>query len=236
LFADPAFRKACANNLLLVALTTAPGLALALWLAVMLKRSATLSRILRSIFFFPTVVPLVAASSLWIFIFLPGMGLIDHYLTRYFGMGARNYLGDEHTALAALAVLSIWKFAGYYMVFFVAALQSIPDDALEAAILEGAGPWQSFRLVTLPLLRPTITFVGVIAVIYAVTQVDHIMMMTNGGPDNSTSVLLFYIFTTAQDGHDLGKASAATVLTLGALLLITVFNMNILERGTHYEQ
>jgi sn-glycerol 3-phosphate transport system permease protein len=236
LFADPAFSAACANNALLVLLTAAPGIALALGLALLVKRSTLLNRLLRALFFFPTIVPLVAASALWIFIFLPGLGLIDYYLTRYFNMAAHNFLGDEQTALLALVVLTIWKFAGYYMVFFLAALQGIPDDSLEAAALEGAGAWQSFRLVTLPMLRPVITFVGTIAVIYAVTQVDHVLMMTNGGPNNSTSVLLFYIFTTAQEGYDLGKASAATVLTLAVLLLITLVNMHILERGAHYEQ
>ena len=236
LFDDPAFFRACLNNILLIVLTVIPSLALALWMAVMVNGASPLNRLLRSLFFFPTVVPLVAAASLWIFIFLPGIGLIDYYLTRFLGMGQHNFLGNESTALFALAVLTVWKFSGYYMVFFLAGLQGIPKGSLEAAALEGATPWQAFRLVTLPQLRPTLTFVATIASIYAVTQVDHVFMMTNGGPNHSTNVLLYYIFSTAQDGFDLGKASAATVVTLSVLLVFTLFNMAVLERGTHYEQ
>ncbi len=236
LFGDGVFFQACMNNALLVLATVAPSLVLALWLAVMIRNNSLINRLLRSLFFFPTIIPLVAASSLWIFIFLPRIGLIDYYLTQFLGTGQHNFLGNDSTALISLAVLGIWKFAGYYMIFFLAGLQGIPKDSLEAAALEGASSWQSFRLVTFPLLRPTITFVATIATIYAVTQVDHVFMMTNGGPNNSTNILLYYIFSTAQDGFDLGKASAATVITLGVLLIITVFNMTILEKGTHYEQ
>ncbi len=235
LFNDPTFQKAVINNVVLIVLTVPASLLLALVLAIALTHNTTFSRVLRSVFFFPTVIPLVAASALWIFIFLPGSGLIDYYLTRYLGMVSHNFLGDQDTALVALAILTVWKFAGYYMIFFLAGLQSIPKDALEAVYLEGASSWQAFRLVTFPQLRPTLSFVGTIALIYAVTQVDHIMMMTNGGPNNATNVLLFYIFTTAQDGFDLGKASAATVLTMGALLVVTLLNLHVMERGVHYE-
>jgi len=236
LFDDPAFAKACVNNLLFVLGTVIPSLALALWLAVMINGNNVINRMLRSVFFFPTVIPLVGAASLWIFIFLPRVGLIDFYLTNFLGLNQHNFLGNEQTALLALMVLTIWKFAGYYMVFFLAGLQGIPKGSLEAAVMEGANSWQAFWLVTLPRLRPTITFVGTIAIIYAVTQIDHIMVMTNGGPNNATNVLLFYIFTTAQEGLDIGKASAATVVTLAVLLVITIMNMAALERGTHYEQ
>ncbi len=235
LFNDPTFHKAVINNLVLIALTVPASLVLALLLAIALTQNTTINRMLRSVFFFPTVIPLVAASALWIFIFLPGSGLIDYYLTRYFGTMSHNFLGNQDTALAALAVLTVWKFSGYYMIFFLAGLQSIPQDALEAVHMEGASRWQAFRLVTFPQLRPTLTFVGTIALIYAVTQVDHIMMMTNGGPNNATNVLLFYIFTTAQDGFDLGKASAATALTMGGLLIVTLMNLHVMERGVHYE-
>ena len=235
LFNDSTFQKAVVNNIVLIVLTTPASLLLALLLAIALKRSSVVNRALRSVFFFPTVVPVVAASAVWVFIFLPGSGLIDYYLTRYLGMASHNFLGSQDTALVALSVLTVWKFAGYYMIFFLAGLQSIPQDALEAVYLEGASPWQAFWLVTFPRLRPTLTFVGTIALIYAVTQVHHIMMMTNGGPDNATNILLFYIFTTAQQGFDLGKASAATVLTMGALLVVTLVNLYVMERGAHYE-
>lgn len=236
LLRDGTFFTACLNNAILVVITVVPSLFLALGMALMIRSDSVINRILRSLFFFPTIIPLVASAGLWIFIFLPGSGLLDYYLTRWLGMSAHNFVGNSHTALAALAVLTIWKFSGYYMIFFLAGLQSIPQGSLEAARLEGANAWQGFRFVTLPQLRPTITFVATIGTIYAVTQVDHIMLITNGGPNNATNILLFYIFSTAQDGLDLGKASAATVLTLAGLLCVTLINMTLFERGTHYEQ
>ncbi len=236
LFADSTFYKALFNNIVLILLTVIPSIALALLLALGLQANTRTNRILRTIFFMPTTVPLVAAAALWIFIFLPGIGLIDYYLTRFLDMNSHNFLGNSQTALMALAVLTVWKFAGYYMIFFIAGLQAISESTLEAARLEGANAFQAFYYVTLPLLRPTISFVATIATIYAVTQVDHIMLMTKGGPDNSTNILLYYIFTTAQDSFDLGKASAATVVTLLGLLVTTRLTMNVLEKGAHYEQ
>ncbi len=236
LFADSTFFTALWNNIVLIVLTVIPSIALALLLAIGLRANSRTNRILRTLFFMPTTVPLVAAAALWIFIFLPGIGLIDYYLVRFVGTASHNFLGNSQTALGALAILTIWKFAGYYMIFFIAGLQAISESTLEAARLEGANAFQAFYYVTLPLLRPTISFVATIATIYAVTQVDHIMMMTKGGPDNSTNILLYYIFTTAQDSFDLGKASAATVVTLLGLLVTTRLTMNVLEKGAHYEQ
>lgn len=122
------------------------------------------------------------------------------------------------------------------MLFFLAGLHSIPDDAMEAAQLEGANVFQCFFYITLPLLRPTITFVATIALVYGVTQIDHVAVMTNGGPVNSTTVILHYIQTVAMESQDFGKASAATVLTVATLFLISWLNIRIIDRGTHYER
>jgi sn-glycerol 3-phosphate transport system permease protein len=122
------------------------------------------------------------------------------------------------------------------MIFFLAGLQSIPDDANEAAEIEGASQLQCFFHITLPLLRPTLTSVGTVALIYAVTQIDHVGVMTNGGPVNSTTVMLHYIQTVAMESQDLGKASSATVLTVCALFILSCFNMKVIDMGTDYER
>lgn len=236
LLQDDVFWRALLNNLSYILMTVIPGIVLALLLAVALWENTVINRWLRTAFFFPMIIPLVSAATLWLFIFMPGLGLIDYYLAKFFGPMNNNYLGASDSALIALSVIGVWKFAGYYMLFFLAGLQSIPASAREAAMMEGASRTQTFFYVTLPLLRPTISFVVTIALIYAITQIDHVPVMTQGGPNNATTVMLYYIQSLANDTHDLGKASAATFLTLILLFGFSVMNLRVLERGAHYER
>ncbi|AUH02139.1 sugar ABC transporter permease [Prodigiosinella confusarubida] len=233
---DPVFWRALLNNALYILMTVIPGVILALLLAVALRENSTVNRWLRTAFFFPMIIPMVSAAALWLFIFMPGMGLLDYYLAKLFGPMNNNYLGMSHSALIALSVIGVWKFAGYYMLFFLAGLQGIPPSTREAAMMEGASPIQIFFNVTLPLLRPTLSFVITTAFIYSITQIDHVVVMTHGGPDNATTVLLYYIQNLAWDTHDLGKASAATFLTLVALFLFSMINLKVLNKGAHYER
>ncbi|MBU9824885.1 carbohydrate ABC transporter permease [Rahnella perminowiae] len=236
LIQDSIFWRALLNNLAYILMTVVPGIILALLLAVALWENTSLNRWLRTAFFFPMIIPLVSAATLWLFIFMPGMGLLDYYLAKVFGPMNNNYLGMSNSALIALSVIGVWKFAGYYMLFFLAGLQSIPASAREAALMEGASRPQVFFYITLPLLRPTISFVVTIALIYSITQIDHVAVMTQGGPNNATTVLLYYIQSLANDTHDLGKASAATFLTLVLLFGFSMLNLRVLERGAHYER
>ncbi|QTF09940.1 sugar ABC transporter permease [Brenneria izadpanahii] len=236
LFQDEVFWRALWNNVLYILMTVVPGVLLALALAVMLWENSRVNRWLRTAFFFPMIVPLVSAATLWLFIFMPGLGLLDYYLAKMFGPMNNNYLGMSDTALIAVSIIGVWKFAGYYMLFFLAGLQSISTSAREAAIMEGASKWQVFFHVTLPLLRPTLAFVITIAFIYAITQIDHVAVMTRGGPNNATTVLLYYIQDLANDTHDLGKASAATFITLLMLFAFSILNLKVLEKGAHYER
>lgn len=236
LIEDSVFWRALLNNLAYILMTVVPGIVLALLLAVALWENTSLNRWLRTAFFFPMIIPLVSAATLWLFIFMPGMGLLDYTLAKVFGPMNNNYLGMSNSALIALSVIGVWKFAGYYMLFFLAGLQSIPASAREAALMEGASRPQVFFYITLPLLRPTISFVVTIALIYSITQIDHVAVMTQGGPNNATTVLLYYIQSLANDTHDLGKASAATFLTLVLLFGFSMLNLRVLERGAHYER
>ena len=236
LIQDSVFWRALLNNLAYILMTVVPGIILALLLAVALWENTSLNRWLRTAFFFPMIIPLVSAATLWLFIFMPGMGLLDYYLAKAFGPMNNNYLGMSNSALIALSVIGVWKFAGYYMLFFLAGLQSIPASAREAALMEEASRPQVFFYITLPLLRPTISFVVTIALIYSITQIDHVAVMTQGGPNNATTVLLYYIQSLANDTHDLGKASAATFLTLVLLFGFSMLNLRVLERGAHYER
>ncbi|HVJ35100.1 MAG TPA: sugar ABC transporter permease [Terriglobia bacterium] len=234
LFADPHFGKAVWNNVIYGIATIIPSIALSLLFAVGLKESTRLSAILRACFVFPTLIPLVAAAALFTFIFLPRFGLIDYQLGR-FGLSAVNWLGDPDLALASVIAITIWKNAGYYMLFFLAGLQGIPEDLHEAARVEGATTLQRFRRVTLPLLMPTMTFVFVIALLQVLTTVDHIILMTSGGPNDATNLILFYIYEQAAQNYDAGLAAAATVVSLAGLLALSLISLRTLEHGIHYE-
>ena len=219
--ADPAFRQAALNNLVYAVGVLVPTLVLALAFALAVQRSTRFSAVLRTVFFFPSLVPLVAAASLFFFIFLPGIGLLDYYLAKI-GLRGPNWLGDSDVALWSVIGLTVWKNAGYYMLFYIAGLQNVPRDTLEAAMIDGANAWQRLRFVILPALAPTTAFVVVIALIQLLTNVDHIIVLTRGGPSNATNLLLYYIFQSAHENFEVGKAAAATLMSVAVLLAISL--------------
>ena len=227
---DPSFRQALWNNLVYAVGTVIPSLVLALWFAVAVQRSSWFNALLRSLIFMPVLVPLVAVASLFLFIFLPGVGLLDHYLAML-GIASINWVGDPDIALASIIGLTIWKNAGYYMLFFLAGLQAIPSEAYEIALIEGASPWQRLRHVTLPYLHNSLAFVFVIALLNVVTQVDHIFVLTKGGPSETTNLLLFYVYQQAVEHYDIGKAAAATVVALAFLLALSAVSLRRMEQS-----
>jgi sn-glycerol 3-phosphate transport system permease protein len=239
LLADPHFARAVENNLIYAAGTIVPSVGLALLLALGLRETTRLGALLRTLLVLPLLIPLVAAASLFVFIFLPGAGLLDYYMARLtpsaFGLGQTNWLGNPSLALGSIIAITVWKNTGYYMLFFLAGLAGIPGELLDAARIDGAGAWARFRHVTLPLLGPTLAFVLVIAALNALTQVDHVVVMTQGGPSDSTMLLLYYIYQQAAQNYDVGLASAATVVSVAVLFALSVVSLRSLERGIHYE-
>ncbi len=234
LFHDPEFISAVKNNIIYALGTVIPSLAIGFGLALALMESSRFKNFARSIFFFPTLVPLVAAAALWIFVYFPHIGLLDYYLAKI-GIDSTDWLGDPDIALYSLMLLSIWKNSGFYMLFYIAGLQGIGEEYYEAADLEGASYFQRLRYITLPLLGPTTAFVFIIALIHVFTYVDHVVMMTHGGPIGSTNIVLYYIFQNAHEFSDPAKATTSTVVSVTFLLLFSFFSIRTMERGIHYE-
>ncbi len=232
LFADKAFVQSVINNLVYAVGTVPPSMALALLFALALQRSGRINSVMRALLLFPSMVPLVAAASLFFFIFLPGVGLFDYYLAKL-GLRGPNWLGDPDVALWSLIGITIWKNAGYYMLFYLAGLQTLSSDVLEAATIDGANGWQRLRHVIVPLLAPTTAFVLVIALINVLTQVDHVIVLTKGGPSNSTKLVLYYIFEQAHENFAAGRAAAASVISVSFLLAVSLFSLKTMERGAH---
>jgi sn-glycerol 3-phosphate transport system permease protein len=234
LFADPHFGRAALNNLIYALGTIAPSLMLALALALALRDTNRFTALLRTLVVMPLLIPLVAAAALFSFILLPGDGLLDFYLHKL-GIGMVNWLGDTDFALGAVIAITVWKNTGYYMLFFLAGLAGVPQDLVDAATIDGAGAWRRLRAITLPLLGPTFGFVVPIALLNALTQVDHVVTMTQGGPSDATNLLLYYIYQQAAQNYDTGLAASATVISVAALLSLSLISFRLIERGVHYE-
>jgi sn-glycerol 3-phosphate transport system permease protein len=201
---------------------------------VLVNRELAGRGFLRLAYFTPTILPMIAVANIWLFFYTPQYGLLEQ-LTGLVGLSGHNWLGSRDTALACVIVVAIWKEAGFFMIFYLAALQQIPPNLAEAAAIEGAGRWYFFRRVTWPLLAPTTLFVLVNAVINSFRLVDHIIVMTRGGPDNATSLLLFYIYEVGFKFWDLAYAAALTMVLLLILAGLAIGQFVFLERRVHYQ-
>jgi len=176
---------------------------------------------------------MIAVANIWLFFYTPDIGLVDQVLG-IFGAPGHNWLGDPDTVLGCLIVMTIWKESGFFMIFYLAALQSLPPELEEAAKLEGAGRWYFFRRVTFPLLMPTTLFVLINSVINSFKLVDHLFILTKGGPDNASSLLLYYIYEVAFSFFDEAYAATLTVVLLAVLAVIAIGQFVILEKRIHY--
>lgn len=230
---DPVFWRALHNNAVYAAATIPASVVLALAMALAVNTAIPGRALLRMAYFTPTMLPMIAVANIWLFFFTPDYGLFDR-IAGIFGMGRHNWLGDAATALPAMIAVAVWKEAGFFMIFYLAALQAMPPDLQEAANLEGSSRWNFFRRVTLPLLMPTTLFVLVNAVINAFRLVDHIVVMTRGGPDNATTLLLYYIYEAGFRFWDTAAAAAATVVLLALLGLLAWLQFGLLGRRVHY--
>src|SRR5699024_12699918 len=177
-----------------------------MYLAIWLNKKIKWSSFLRASFFYPTVIPLIAIANIWLFIYTPKYGLEDRFI-QFIGVESPYLLGHPSTVMFALIIMIIWTDAGFCMIFCLAGLQNLPKDVFEAAHLEGAKPFQVFRKVTFPLLMPTTLFVMIVAITNSFKNVDHLYIMTKGGPNNASNLLLYYIYEVAFTNWDLGKAA-----------------------------
>ena len=230
---DPVFWQVLANNLWFAAGTIPLSIALALLMAVWVNGKLPGRAFLRMAFFTPTVLPMIAVANIWLFFYTPTYGLLEQ-ITGLVGLPSHNWLGTQNTVLGCLVVVTIWKEAGFFMIFYLAALQAIPPSLAEAAAIEGAGRWYFFRRVVFPLLMPTTLFVLVNAVINSFRLVDHIVVMTKGGPDNASALLLYYIYDVGFKFWDSAYASALTMVLLAILATAAILQFGFLERRIHY--
>ena len=234
LIMDDVFWKVLTNNfwyaVWTIPLSIILSLAMALWVSDKLRGRG----FLRMAYFTPTVLPLIAVANIWLFFYTPGFGLIDQ-IRGLFGLAEQNWMGSLDTALYSMIAVAVWKEAGFFMIFYLAALQTIPPALREAADIEGASRWYFFRRVLFPLLMPTTLFVSINAVINSFRLVDHIFVMTEGGPNNASSLLLFYIYEVAFDYWDTAYAATLTVVMIAILIFLAIGQFFFFDRRVHYK-
>lgn len=234
LFADPTFWLVVKNNLFYAGITIPVSIGIALAMALWANSKISARGFVRTAYFTPTVLPMIAAANLWLFFYTPGLGVLDQ-IGSVFGLPSVNWLGQPETALWAIIIVTIWKEAGFFMIFYLAALQTIPEDLKEAADIEGTSRFTYTRRIVLPLLMPTTLFIAVNAMINSVKLIDHLFILTKGGPSDSSKLILYYIWEMAFAFFDAPHAAAMTILVIGVLGIVAAVQFFYLDKRTHYQ-
>lgn len=236
---DPVFLTAVWNTVRFTAGTLIPTLAIALLLALALNHPALRLRgLFRTVYFLPFVLSLVAVGFVWRWMLEPTFGPVN-FVFRLFGVQGPGWLASPTWALPGVMLMSVWRDVGFYMVIFLAGLQTIPASFHEAAKIDGANAWARFWRVTLPLLNPTLVFASVIAVINGLQLYTAVYVMTGrsgiyGGPLNSTRSVVLDIVETAFRSLNMGYASAAVFLLFLVILLFSLLQIRLLDRPFEY--
>ncbi len=224
IFADPSFTRALFNNLLFALVIVPLQTVLALVLALLLNRRLRGIALFRTLFFMPVVFPLSLVAVVWILIFAPGPnGMINAFL-ELVSLGAwtpHDFLHDTRLALPAIMLTSLWQGTGFQMVIVLAGLQAIPAELYEAALIDGAGRWQRFWHVTLPQLRNTMIFVVLVTTILAFRLFDQVQIMTQGGPHDATTTVMFEVVEAAFTRQQVARGAAMSVVLFVVVLLIS---------------
>lgn len=233
IFDDPGYLASFQTTALFSVLVAAIGIVLALVLAVFADRVARGAMLYKTLLIVPYAVAPAIAGVLWVFLFSPSIGVVAYYLRK---MGFEwNHLMNEGQAMALIVIASVWKQISYNFLFFLAGLQSIPKALIEAAAIDGAGPWRRFWTIQLPLLSPTTFFLLVINVVYAFFDTFGIIdAMTAGGPGQSTSILVYKVYQDGFKGLDLGGSAAQSVVLMLIVIALTVVQFRYVEKKVQY--
>jgi multiple sugar transport system permease protein len=231
---DDLFIPSVLRTLYYTALVVPIGLALSLGVAMLLNRPMKLPSVWRTFFFLPTLTPIVAAALLWRWMLNPDVGLVN-WLLAQIGITGPGWLAATEWAIPSLVLIGLWaSVGGSRMIIFLAGLQSVPNELLEAAEIDGAGRWAKFRNVTLPMLTPTIFFNLVLGIIFALRTFEVAFVATNGGPARATWFISLHIYQNAFVSFDMGYASALAWLFLIVLLVFTVISFRTSDRWVYY--
>ena len=231
---DDLFLPAIVRTFYYAILIVPPGIALSLLVATLLNQKLIATAFWRTMFFLPTLTPVVAAAILWRWMLNPDMGLIN-YLLGLVGIKGPGWLSSIEWAIPSLALVGLWtSVGGSQMVIFLAGLQGVPQDLLEAAEIDGADRWAKYLYITLPMVTPTIFFNLVLGVIFALRTFDVAFVSTGGGPARATWFISLHIYQNAFVSFDMGYASALAWIFLAILLVLTAVQFRLSDRWVFY--
>ena len=229
-WSDPLVRT-CVRNTLWYCLLAIPAVfVVGLLLALCLQRAPRGSRAFRSLFYLPTLTPYVTAALIWLFVVQRDFGILNVLLGRL-GIPPQNWIGSPTLVMPSIAMLEVWRGVGFWTLLFLAALLGLPGELYQAATIDGASGWQQFVHLTLPLLRPTFFFAVVMATIWNVQLFDSVSILTDGGPENASATVVWYIYKAMFQFNDkTGFAAALSFLLLLFILGLTLLEIRLLRR------
>lgn len=230
IFTEPLFFKILINTFVFAISTSVLGVIIPLILACILNSKIRGSEFFKTAYFLPFITPMIVIGIVWQWIFDPNIGLLNKVLHLHI-----NWLYDPHWAMPALIIVSVWKLIGYNMIIFLASLSGISNSMFEAAKIDGANPFETFLYVTIPLLSPTIFFVVIITAVSSFQIFDLIYLMTQGGPLDSTNVLVYAIYKNAFEYFNAGKASAIAYVLFVIILILTLIQWNLRKKLVYNE-
>ena len=226
IFGDKVFRDSFVHTVQYALMTVPPTLILSLLLAVLLNSKIKGVAVFRTAFYFPYIASIVAVGAVWNMLFQPDFGPVNEML-KFLGMEEPpRWVVSTDWAMVAVSIVSIWKYMGYYMIVYLAALQGISSSLYEAAQIDGANGWQRLWYITIPMLTPTTFFVLIMLTIQCFKVFDLVYVMTGGGPGNATKTLVNYIYEKAFTGWEFGPASAAAIILFAVVLVITLIQFS----------
>lgn len=228
---DSDFLTAVRVTITYAILTVIPGAALALGLALLINQGRRGMTIFRVAFFIPVVTSITVIAFLWTWIYGPDTGGPLNYLLHSIGIGPQPWLQSTTLALPAICVFSIWSSAGYTMILWLSGLQTVPLELYDAAAVDGANRWQRFLHVTLPMLRPTTVFIVMIGTINALQMFGPAYLMTGGGPASATESVVYWIWNTAFQLFDMGRAATGTTILFVIIMAIALLQRRFLGWG-----
>lgn len=232
---DPFFHQTLKNTFIYTTVYVVAIVSISVPLGVWLNKNTVIHRLAQAAVFSPHIVSLVSVAMIWMFMMDPTNGVLN-FLISLFGAENVGWLTDPNIALYSLIIVTVWKGVGYYTVIVVASLASIPKDIYEAAALDNASRWRTFIKITVPAIMPTIYFIVIINIINAIQTFETINIMTQGGPVNSTTTIVYYIYEKGFMNFDIGSASAAGMILLVILMVLTYLYFRLLGRKVQYQK
>jgi multiple sugar transport system permease protein len=230
LFSSDLFYKILTNTIVFALATSLFGVIIPLILASILNSKIRGSEFYKTAYFLPFITPMVVIGIVWAWIFDPNIGFISQVLNIHI-----NWLYDSKFAMPALIIVSVWKLIGYNMIIFLSSLSAISQSYFEAAKIDGANSLQIFKNVTVPLLSPTIFFVVIVTSISSFQVFDLIYLMTQGGPFDSTNVLVYDIYKNAFEYFNVGRASATAYVLFAIILVLTLIQWSLRKKLVYNE-